>query len=171
MARARAHELRPFKKEKHDHRRCVTTALDRAAKVCAAKGARLTALRRRVLELVWQTHRPVGAYDILAVLGRKRETVAPPTVYRALEFLQAQGLVHRIESLNAFIGCERPNEPHSGQFLICRVCGRAAELADGRIEAAVRRGLAEADFALERPTVEALGLCPDCRPAAGLGDA
>ncbi|MCC7016527.1 MAG: transcriptional repressor [Rhodospirillales bacterium] len=171
MARARVHELRPFKKEGHDHRRCVTAALDRAAKVCAAKGARLTAIRRRVLELVWQTHRPVGAYDILAALGRKRETVAPPTVYRALEFLRAHRLVHRIESLNAFIGCERPDEPHCGQFLICRACGRAAELADGRIEAAVRRGLAEANFALERPTVEALGLCPNCRPSAEAGNA
>jgi Fur family zinc uptake transcriptional regulator len=171
MPRNRARNPRPFKRGKHDHRHCVTTALVRAAKICAAKGARLTAIRRQVLELVWQTHRPVGAYEILAALGRKRETVAPPTVYRALEFLQAQGLVHRIESLNAFIGCERPDEPHCGQFLICRACGRAAELADGRIEAAMRRGLAEADFALERPTVEALGLCPDCRPAAGLGDA
>ena len=104
MARTRAHNPRPFKREKHDHRRCVTTALDRAAKVCAAKGARLTAIRRQVLELVWQSHRPVGAYDILAALGRKRDYVAPPTVYRALEFLRAQGLVHRIEGLNAFVG-------------------------------------------------------------------
>ena len=171
MARTRAHNPRPFKMEKHDHRRCVTTALDRAAKVCAAKGARLTALRRQVLELVWQSHRPAGAYDILAALGRKRDYVAPPTVYRALEFLRAQGLVHRIESLNAFVGCERPGEPHCGQFLICRACGRAAEMADGRIEAAVRRGLAEAGFALERPTVEALGLCPDCQPPAEAGNA
>lgn len=171
MAPTRAHDPRPFKRLKHDHRRCVTTALARAAKVCAASGGRLTALRRRVLELVWQSHRPMGAYDILAALGQKRETVAPPTVYRALEFLRAQGLVHRIESLNAFIGCDQPGEPHSGQFLICRACGRAAEMADGRIDAAMRCGLAEAGFTLERPTVEALGLCPDCRPCAEAGHA
>ena len=171
MARSRAQDSRPFKREKHDHRRCVTMALARATKVCAGTGGRLTALRRQVLELVWQSHCPAGAYDILAALGRKRETVAPPTVYRALEFLCAQGLVHRIESLNAFVGCERAGEPHSGQFLICRACGRAAEMTDGRIDAAVRRGLAEAGFVLERPTVEALGLCPECQPSGGGGNA
>ena len=171
MARARAQDSRPFKEEKHDHRRCVKTAMARAAKVCAGTGGRLTALRRQVLELVWHSHRPVGAYDILSALGRKRETVAPPTVYRALEFLCAQGLVHRIESLNAFVGCERAGEPHSGQFLICRVCGRAAEMADGRIDAAVRRGLAEVGFTVERPTVEALGLCQECQSSAEAGHA
>jgi Fur family zinc uptake transcriptional regulator len=166
MSRTRVHELRPFKNERHDHRRCVASALDRASRLCAGKGSRLTALRRQVLALVWQSHRPVGAYDILTRLARRRGTMAPPTVYRALEFLQAQGLVHRIESLNAFIGCERPDAPHCGQFLICRACGRAAEMADGRIDAAMRRGSAEAGFALERPTVEALGLCPDCQSGA-----
>ena len=171
MALTRNHDPRPFKKEKHDHRRCVASALARASKLCARRGSRLTALRRQVLELVWQSHRPVGAYDILSRLARARGTVAPPTVYRALEFLRAQGLVHRIESLNAFIGCERPDERHSGQFLICRNCGRAAEMSDGRIDAAMRRSLSEAGFALERPTVEALGLCPDCQPGAKAGHA
>ncbi len=171
MPRSRSPDLRPFKNERHDHRRCVASALARASKLCAGKGSRLTALRRQVLELVWRSHRPVGAYDLLAALARKRTRAAPPTVYRALEFLQAQGLVHRIESLNAFIGCDRPDEPHASQFLICRKCGCAAEMADGRIEAAMRRGSAEAGFALERPTVEALGLCPDCQPGAKAGHA
>jgi len=168
MVRARAHTaaIPPFKSGKHDHRRCVAAALGRAAKVCAGKGSRLTALRRRVLELVWRSHRPVRAYDLLATLARERSSAAPPTVYRALDFLQAQGLVHRIESLNAFIGCDRPGEPHAGQFLICRECGRAAEMADGRIEAAIRHGSAAAGFYLEHPTVEAIGLCPECLPAA-----
>jgi Fur family zinc uptake transcriptional regulator len=171
MARTRRTTSRPFKGTGHDHGRCVAAALERAAEVCAAKGARLTVLRRRVLELVWARHRPIGAYDILAALGRRRGSVAPPTVYRALEFLKAHGLIHRIESLNAFVGCERPGQPHCGQFLICRACGRAAELADGRIDAALRRSLAEAGFALERPTIEAVGLCPDCRPAGEAGNA
>lgn len=171
VSRSRDPDPRPFKAERHDHRRCVTAALARAAKLCAGKGSRLTALRRRVLELVWRSHRPVGAYDILSQLARSRGTVAPPTVYRALEFLQAEGLVHRIESLNAYIGCERPDEPHCVQFLICRACGQAAEMADDRIDAAMRRGSAKAGFALERPTVEALGLCPDCQPVAKAGHA
>lgn len=171
MGRVRARDSSPFKGEKHDHRRCVKTALTRAAKICASTGGRLTALRREVLERVWQSHRPVGAYEILAALGRRRGSVAPPTVYRALEFLSAQGLVHRIESLNAFVGCTRAGEPHSGQFLICRACGRAAEMSDRRIDAAVRHSLADAGFVVERPTVEAHGVCRDCRASAGAGHA
>jgi Fur family zinc uptake transcriptional regulator len=171
MARSSIRMSNPFKREKHDHRRCVTAALARAAKVCTGKGLRLTDLRRRVLRLVWHSHRPIGAYDILSALARERGSVAPPTVYRALDFLQAQGLVHRIESLNAFIGCERPDEPHRGQFLICRACGRAAEMADGRIETAMRRGVKKAGFTLERPTVEALGLCLNCGPVPKAGHA
>src|SRR4051794_6447763 len=117
-----------FRTDEHDHDACVEAALDRAARLCARHGARLTPLRRRVLELVWRGHAPIGAYDILGRLSPKIGAVAPPTVYRALEFLRAQGLVHRIESLNAYLGCERPGEAHGGQFLLCSGCGAAAEL-------------------------------------------
>src|SRR3546814_13619005 len=93
----------------HDHDHCVSHALAEADSLCARQGVRLTALRKRVLELVWQSHKPLGAYDILAQLteqdGRR---AAPPTVYRALDFLLENGLVHRIASLNAFIGCNHP---------------------------------------------------------------
>src|SRR5690606_29397539 len=101
----------------HDHRRCIADALDAAERVCAGRGARLTELRRRVLELVWQSHRPVGAYPLLAALGRDGHAPAPPTVYRALDFLQAQGLVHRIESRNAYVGCPHPETDHTGQLM------------------------------------------------------
>jgi Fur family zinc uptake transcriptional regulator len=83
--------------------------------LCAQKGLRLTALRRRVLELVWQSHKPLGAYDILAVLSEQDgRRAAPPTVYRALDFLLENGLVHRISSLNAFVGCDAPGTRASG---------------------------------------------------------
>ena len=87
------------------------------------RGVRLTPLRRRVLELVWGSHRAVKAYDLLAALGDAVGAAKPPTVYRALEFLMAQGLVHRIDSLNAFVGCPQPDHRHSAQFLICGGCG------------------------------------------------
>ena len=87
----------------HDHSHCVSDALRAADALCARSGARLTALRRRVLELVWQSHRPLGAYDILGVLSSEDgRRAAPPTVYRALDFLLEHGLIHRLASLNAY---------------------------------------------------------------------
>ena len=132
--------------------------------VCSGRGARLTEQRRRVLELVWSGHRPLGAYDILEALSGEGGRVAPPTVYRALDFLQEQGLVHRLESLNAYVGCCATDDTgHAGQFLICQNCGVAAEIADTRIEAAIRDSAAEAGFAIARPTIEIEGMCPHCR--------
>ena len=149
----------------HDHRSCVAEALDAAAGLCARRGARLTALRRRVLELVWQSHAPQGAYAVLEALNRDGRPAAPPTVYRALDFLIAHGLIHRVESLNAFVGCPTPGEPHAAQFLICGSCGDSAEFADERIGKAVRERAEALGFAVARETIEVTGLCPACRGA------
>ncbi len=151
----------------HDHSHCVSSALAQAQSLCAKTGARLTALRLRVLELVWQSHKPLGAYDILAVLsetdGRR---AAPPTVYRALDFLQEHGLVHRLASLNAFVGCSHPEQPHQGQFLICRACHTSVELEQSSIGAAIISSAASVGFSVEGQTVEVLGLCASCREPA-----
>ena len=156
--------LRPgeFPDARHDHSKCVHTALDDAQAICEGRGVRLTEIRRAVLEQVWQSHTPVGAYDILERLNQQDRKAQPPTVYRALEFLMEQGLIHRIESQNAYIGCTHPGEAHAGQFLICRDCGVAAELADSGIETAIGRGAEAAGFAVEHPTVELEGVCAHC---------
>ena len=151
-----------FEGEAHDHKACVEHALARATEVCARSGARLTDLRRRVLELIWTSHAPVGAYDLLEKLSQDQGRTAPPTVYRALEFLLAQGLIHRVESLNAFVGCADPGDDHAGQFLICTDCGNAAELHDTRIDKAIAVSTAKLGFRPTRKTVEILGLCPSC---------
>ncbi|MGQ9368510.1 Fur family transcriptional regulator [Azospirillum sp. A39] len=148
----------------HDHAHCIADALARADALCAARGARLTALRRRVLELVWRSHKPRGAYAILEDLSQQDgKPTAPLTVYRALEFLVEQGLVHRIESLNAYVGCPAPGLAHTGQFLVCEACGTAEEIDDPRIADAIRAGAAARGFDVRLPTVEVRGLCPDCR--------
>ena len=152
-----------FASADHDHGHCVSAALAAAAEVCERRGARLTELRRRVLELVWRSHAPQGAYAILETLHSQGRPAAPPTVYRALDFLLEQGLVHRIESLNAFIGCPTPETLHPGHFLICSGCGAAAEVGDRRIGAAVRESAAEIGFRVERQTIELTGLCPSCQ--------
>ena len=151
----------------HDHGRCLNSALDRARAICKQRGTRLTPLRRRVLQLVWGGHKPLGAYDILDTLKRERRGAAPPTVYRALAFLLQQGLVHRIESRNAFVGCCLPETPHGGQFLICLVCGLAAELNDVRIDTAIRNGAASAGFVVAHGAIEVEGLCPHCQDGEG----
>ena len=147
----------------HDHESCVDGALDRAAQLCAARGARLTELRRDVLRLIWRGHEPVGAYALLEALRRSHPGAAPPTVYRALEFLTEHGLIHRIESLNAYVGCAQPERPHVSQFLICGACSAAAELDDPRIADAVLRRASELGFVVERQTIEVRGVCPRCR--------
>lgn len=155
-----------FPDRQHDHGKCVRTALAQAEDICTQHGVRLTDLRRQVFELVWQSHTPVGAYDILERLSDGLRKAQPPTVYRALDFLLEQGLIHRIESLNAYIGCAMPGDDHAGQFLICRDCGVTAELVDQRIEAAIGQGAAAAGFSVEHPTVELEGVCARCRHCA-----
>jgi Fur family transcriptional regulator, zinc uptake regulator len=146
----------------HDHTACIADALHAAEVECARRGARLTAVRRRVLELVWTSHQPVGAYALLQQLTREGFSAAPPTVYRALEFLLAHGLVHRIERLDAFIGCSRPGKPHAGQFLLCTTCGAASELDDPAIDRAIADSAARSGFSVHRQTIEVEGLCPSC---------
>lgn len=154
--------LVPFKKRAHDHRRCVDAALVEAESACQHKGLRFTALRRRVLTLIWTRHAPVKAYDILERLGREGRRAAPPTVYRALEFLLEAGLVHRIESLNAYVGCGGAGTPHVGQFLICRRCSAVAEVDAPAIAKALAADARRLGFRADRHTIEIRGLCAEC---------
>lgn len=149
----------------HDHRRCVQQALSQARAACRERGARLTALREEVLRLVWQSHRPIGAYALLEMLGAHagaRRRPGPPTVYRALEFLREQGFVHRVESLNAYVGCQIGAGPHDHQLYICRGCGATLESAQPAIRTAVARYGDEVGFTVESMALEVLGLCPGC---------
>lgn len=153
----------------HDHRRCIQAALNEAQRICRDNHSRLTAQRKRVLELVWRSHRPVGAYVILEQMRAEGFNSAPPTVYRALEFLLQHGLIHRIESLNAYTGCAHPGARHSGQFLICSRCQQVAELDDPKVQRAITRSAARHGFAPEQPIIEIRGLCPRCQEADHAG--
>lgn len=164
MTAATTHQGRIFPTACHDHDACIASALATAEDLCRRRGVRLTAQRRRVLELVWQQHAPVGAYDLMARLSAMEgANVAPPTVYRALDFLLAHGLIHRIESLNAYIGCSRPGTRHAGHFLICRGCHATAEIRDPELIEAVHASASARGFSLEHETVELRGLCPACQ--------
>lgn len=147
----------------HDHAHCAADALQRAEAITAANGARLTPVRRRVLEILLEDHRALGAYDVLARLAADGYGNQPPIAYRALEFLVEQGLAHRIQRLNAFTACAHPGEAHAPAFLICRVCQSVAEATATSARSALEAEAAQLGFTIERSTIEALGLCPACQ--------
>jgi Fur family zinc uptake transcriptional regulator len=149
----------------HDHHACGALALAEADELCRKRNARLTALRRRVLEAIWRDHAPVGAYDILARLNAHGERNAPMAVYRALEFLMENGLVHRLSSLNAYIGCRLPGRMHNGQFLICSRCNTVAELTSEVVTKSLERAARARGFSPDGAMVEVTGHCPNCREA------
>jgi len=143
----------------------MQAALKRAESLCRERGCRLTTQRRQVLELIWQSHKPVGAYALLGALREAGRSAAPPTIYRALDFLLEQGLIHRVESLNAYLGCSQPHHPHHAQFLVCRECHTALELDAPAIDDAVADSAAHCGFQVEQQTVEVRGLCARCQQA------
>ncbi|MGE3476652.1 MAG: Fur family transcriptional regulator [Rhodospirillaceae bacterium] len=153
---------RAFPHPHHDHSRCAADALRTAEAVCEKHGARLTEIRRRVLDAVWASHAPIGAYDILAELNTDGGKIAPMAVYRALDFLMEHGLVHRLASLNAFIGCALASERHTAHFLICRSCKSATEMDGTAVTRAVKKTLSEHGFVPETEIVEIQGLCAHC---------
>jgi Fur family transcriptional regulator, zinc uptake regulator len=146
----------------HDHSVCIERAVSTAGELCQSRGLNLTPVRRRVLEIVWRAHEPIGAYDILAELSKERQKAAPPTVYRALEFLMSAGLVHRIDSLNAFLGCDTPERAHVAQFLVCRSCQQVVELDDPSLQRVLAERSRAAGFRIEPSSLEIKGLCADC---------
>lgn len=147
----------------HDHSHCMAQAMERALQVCTARGVRLTALRHRVLELIWHRgHQAVKAYDLLAHLGSGGTLAKPQTIYRALEFLVAQGLVHRVESLNAFVACPQPEGVHASQLLICTPCGRVQEFPMAEVGQALSQRAQQVGFSPVRQVVETHGVCREC---------
>lgn len=150
----------------HDHAGLVggalAASLSAAETRCEAAGQRLTAPRRRVLELLLEAGQPVKAYDLIATFGAGGEPAKPPTVYRALDFLSKHGFAHRIESLNAYIACGGGADGHAAAFLICDCCGRTREIAPVGADE-IARLAADRGFVLTGLTVEAHGRCEDCR--------
>jgi Fur family zinc uptake transcriptional regulator len=150
----------------------ITARLARAEAACAERGVRLTDMRRDVLRLILQAGEPVGAYALLDGLRALTGGGKPPTVYRALDFLLAQGLIHRVEKLNAFVGChDEAAHHHAAQFLICKLCGRATEIENSAVADAIAQAAKAAGFLPTKATVEVEGICGTCiiRKAEGTG--
>ena len=148
----------------HDHNHCIDDAIARAEALCEARGIRFTDIRRHVLRLVWQDHKAVKAYDLIDKLGpvMDQPNIKPPTVYRALDFLMENGLVHKVESLNAYIGCPHPDEDHLSQFLICDKCEEVQELSVPDASTALLDAARAKQFSVDKQTVEVHGTCGKC---------
>ena len=137
-------------------------AVERA---CSERGLRLTDIRARVLGLVADAGKPIKAYDLLDKVheGEGAGAAAPPTVYRALDFLLANGFIHKLESVNAFVACHHPNAAqHSAPFLICDGCHKAVELEDEHVVATLDAQARALGFSPQTQTLEVHGLCAEC---------
>lgn len=154
----------------HDHAACITQGVDAVADFCAREGLQFTPVRRRVLEILLQQHRALGAYDILDILRQEGLGSQPPVAYRALDFLVKNGFAHKIERLNAFIACSHPGESHSPAFLICRKCDTVAEAEADPATNMLGRSASKIGFRIERAVVEAEGLCPNCQTSDSADD-
>ena len=140
-------------------------AVERA---CGERGLRLTEIRARVLGLVAAAGKPIKAYDLLEQVraGEGAGAAAPPTVYRALDFLLANGFIHKLESVNAFVACHHPNAAqHSAPFLICDACHKAVELEDEHVVATLDAQARALGFSPQTQTLEVHGLCAECAQA------
>ena len=146
----------------HDHQNCTAELLARAERTCERRGSRLTGQRRDVLNCVAESHSAVGAYDIIERMAGHGPRPAPITVYRALDFLEAHGLVHKIESRNAFIACSHPHEGKPAAMLVCEKCGLVAELDAPEMFEALQSAAKSQGFAVHRSVVELTGLCAAC---------
>jgi Fur family zinc uptake transcriptional regulator len=160
----KSHSHAIFPTPGHDHARCASDAISHAEAICAARKERLTPIRRRVLEALLASHQPLGAYELINRLADDGGRPAPITIYRALDFLREQSLVHRIESRNAFIACVHNHE--SGDpvvFLICEKCGAVGEAASAAVAETIKTASRAAGFVPKTPVIEISGICAHCR--------
>lgn len=140
----------------------IDDIVNKAETLCNERGVRLTQQRRTVLELLCRADKPLTAYEILDLMRETTKSPAPPTVYRALEFLLEQGLAHKLESLHAYVGCSHPEHPHASQFLICTDCGDVKEVDSHALEQSLQSAQDAAGFTTKRQVIELLGTCRQC---------
>jgi len=154
---------------KHDHAKCVSAALDTAEQLCVVRGVQLTPIRLQVLKLIWESHQAVKAYDLLDRLKPLKQEAKPATIYRALDFLIDQGLIHRIESLNAFIGCNCSGQQHEQLLLICKQCHEVEERPAPEVMRSLSSEIKQAGFIAHSKAIEIHGICAKCSKAPNAG--
>ena len=161
MARTRKRTI--FPPDEHDHAACVSSARQRAEEAFRGAGLRMTPLRACVFEEISSSHRAVGAYEILERIAARGQRLAPISVYRALDALVEAGVVHRLESRNAFFACHQQHASARPYLvLVCNGCGRVAETPAPQVWDAIDAAVSAVDFAFEGSLVEVTGRCRPC---------
>ena len=145
-----------------NHKSCIEEAISKADLICKDKGLRFTELRRRILEIIWAGHGPAKAYEILDELKGCSASAKPPTVYRTLDFLLESGLIHRLTSLSAYVGCSHPLRHNNCYFLICKDCGEIKECCSSELTNTILDNADKSKFASGQITLEIEGKCRDC---------
>jgi Fur family zinc uptake transcriptional regulator len=146
----------------HDHEKCVHEALNTAAQICVVRGVQLTPIRQQVLALIWESHKAVKAYELLDRIKPLKDAAKPATIYRALDFLIEQGLIHRVESLNAFVGCSCSGHQHEQLLLICNNCQEVEERSAPEVMQALSQEVEQAGFSVHSKAIEIHGVCVKC---------
>jgi Fur family transcriptional regulator, zinc uptake regulator len=150
----------------HDHDRCAADGIDHAERVCQRRARKFTPIRRQVLRALLSSHRPLGAYEVIDELAKSMPRPAPITVYRALDFLIENGLVHRIESRNAFLACAHDHDAAAMvAFLICERCGSVGEIPAAPVAQSLSAAARASGFAPKLSVVEITGTCAHCQRA------
>jgi Fur family zinc uptake transcriptional regulator len=151
----------------HDHGRCTADAIHHAERVCDGRAQKFTPIRRQVLGALLSSHRPLGAYEVIDELAKSMPRPAPITVYRALDFLMENGLVHRIESRNAFLACAHDHDATAMvAFLICECCGSVGEVPATPVAQTLHAAARASGFVPKLSVVEITGTCAHCQAAA-----
>ncbi len=147
----------------HTHHHCIGDAILQAEQICSKNNLRFTQLRRQILTLIWANHEPSKAYDLLQKLGNSETVAKPPTVYRTLDFLLEHGLIHRLHSLNAYIGCTHPQQHRDCYFLICHQCGEIEECCDPQLKQSIHTTTDNHTFQASHISLEIEGICETCQ--------
>ena len=145
-----------------EHKHCLESALEQAEKICQENDVRLTNVRKHVLELIWAGHKPTKAYDLLRGLQKEYPSAKPPTIYRALDFLLEQGLIHKLHRLNAYVGCHSPNQSRPCFFLVCTSCHTVIESCDKAYHTLISNVSKTHQFKPKEMTFEIEGICSNC---------
>jgi len=146
----------------HHHTHDAKAFVREVRSVCELRGLRLTEIRMQVLELIAASEKPVKAYDLLDQLKDERGNAAPPTVYRVLDFLLENGFIHKLQSINAYVGCHHPSVVHQVPFLICDKCESATEICDERVAGLLNDQARDLGFRPSAQTLEVHGVCREC---------
>ncbi len=151
-----------FPERKHQHKECIERVRSSAIELVNRSGRKFGANQLRVFDTLLQDHNATSAYDLVERIARCGKRLQPVQVYRALDGLIEIGIVHRVQSRNAYVACDSLGDCHNPQFLLCSSCNRVAELASNTVASVISKTAKQANFVLQQGLVELIGLCPDC---------